>query len=174
MKVAELMSPSIITVERQTPLRHVLQLMLRFHLNDVLVVDNRHDLAGIVTYSDLIRSLLPSETELMEHQEYISSPESMEDRFQEWAGTPVDRIMTERVITVSPDIEVLKAGAIMSANHVKQLPVVRDHGLIGIISYADIGWGLISQNCQTVRARVSAGRRHPGPSAGCSQSDNIT
>jgi len=61
MKVAELMSPSIITVERQTPLRHVLQLMLRFHLNDVLVVDNWHDLAGIVTYSDLIRSLLPSD-----------------------------------------------------------------------------------------------------------------
>ena len=80
MTVTELMSPNIITVELKTPLRHVLQVMLRFHLNDVLVVDDKHDLAGIVTYSDLIRRLLPSQTELMEHLEYICSPESMEDR----------------------------------------------------------------------------------------------
>jgi predicted transcriptional regulator len=106
----------------------------------------------------------------MEHQEYISSPESMEDRFQDWAAIPVDQIMTERVITVSPDMEVLKAGAIMSANRVKQLPVVRDHGLIGIISYTDIGWGLISQNFQPIRAKVSVGGSRPGQRTGGSQS----
>lgn len=155
MKVAELMSPSIVAVEPKTPIRHALQLMLRFHLNNVLIVDDRHDLAGIVTYSDLIRSLLPSETELMEHQEYMCSPESMEDRFQDWARVPVDQIMTARVITVPPDLEVLKAGAIMSANHVKQLPVVRNHELIGIISYSDIGWGLIAHNSQPSCAKGS-------------------
>ena len=155
MKVAELMSPSIVSVELKTPIRHALQLMLRFHLNNVLVVDDKHDLAGIVTYSDLIRSLLPSETELMEHQEYLCSPETMEDRFPDWARIPVEQIMTERVITVSPDLEVLKAGAIMSANHVKQLPVVRKRELIGIISYPDIGWGLITHNSQPSCATVS-------------------
>jgi CBS domain-containing protein len=146
MKVFEAMSQSVITVVPKTALRDVLQLMLRFYLNGMLVVDDRRDLAGIVTYSDLVRSLLPTAAELIEHQEYISSPESMEDRFQDWAGLAVDQIMTKRVITVSPDLEVLKAGAIMSANRVKQLPVVCDHALIGIISYIDIGWGLAFRN----------------------------
>lgn len=158
MKVVELMNPSMITVGPKTVLRHILHLMLRFHLNDVLVVNDRHELAGIVTHSDLLRSLLPTQTELMEHQEYICSPESMEDRFYDWAELPVDQIMSKRVITVSPDLEVLKAGAIMSANHVKQLPVVRGHALIGIISYTDIGWGLMSQNPQSSRSGASARR----------------
>ena len=161
MKVSELMSPSVITVELKTPLRHVLQLLRRFHLNDVLVVDDNHELAGIVTYSDLIRSLLPSETELMEHPEYICSPESMEDRFPDWAKISVDQIMTERVITVSPGIEILKAGAIMSARRVRQLPVVRDQDLIGIISYTDIGWGLISQNSRPGCFKASAASISP-------------
>jgi CBS domain-containing protein len=57
----------------------------------------------------------------------------------------VDEIMTRNVITVSPDLEALKAGAIMTARHVKQLPVVQNHKVTGIISHTDIGWGLMMQ-----------------------------
>jgi len=47
---------------------------------------------------------------------------------------------------VSPNTEVLKAGAIMTAHHVKQLPVLRKDKVVGIISHTDIGWGLMMQN----------------------------
>ena len=69
MKVLELMNPRVITVGPKTPLREVLQLMLRHHLNDILVVDSQQRLAGIVTYSDLSHKLLPTQKELMEHEE---------------------------------------------------------------------------------------------------------
>lgn len=69
----------------------------------------------------------------------------MEERFRDIVRTPIDEIMTRNVITVSPDLEALKAGAIMNANRIKQLPVVRNHRVIGIISYTDIGWGLMRQ-----------------------------
>jgi Mg/Co/Ni transporter MgtE len=55
MKVIELMNPRAVTVGPKTPLREVLQIMLRYHLNDILVVDSEQRLAGIVTYSDLSR-----------------------------------------------------------------------------------------------------------------------
>jgi len=145
MKVHELMSPGVVTVDPGTPLRKVLQLMLRFHLNDVLILDREQRLVGIVTYPDLSRRLLPTEQELMEHEEYMNSPQSMEGRFIDIASVPVGEIMTKNVITVSPDLEALKAGAIMTARHVKQLPVVQDDQVIGIISYTDIGWGLMKQ-----------------------------
>jgi CBS domain-containing protein len=145
MKVLELMSPRVITVGPKTPLREVLQLMLRYHLNDILIVDGEQRLVGIVTYPDLSRKLLPTEQELMEHEEYMTTPQSMEDRFIDIASVPVDEIMTRNVITVSPDLEALKAGATMTAHRVKQLPVVRNHKVIGIISYTDIGWGLMRQ-----------------------------
>ncbi len=145
MKVSELMSPAVAAVDPKTPLRNVLQLMLRRHLNDLLVMDNRERLAGIVTYSDLSRKLLPTEAELVQHEEYMERPESMEDRVADITNVPVGEVMTKHVITVSPDTEVLKAGAIMTAHHVKQLPVVRGDEVVGIISHTDIGWGLMMQ-----------------------------
>jgi CBS domain-containing protein len=145
MKVLELMSHTVIAVGPKTPLRQILQIMLRHHLNDVLIVDREGTLLGILTYSDLSRKLLPTEKELIEHEEYMLTPQSMEDRVTDIVNVPVDEIMTRKVITVSPDVEVLKAGATMTAHRVKQLPVVRGHKVVGIISHTDIGWGLMMQ-----------------------------
>ena len=146
MKVCELMIPGVVAVDPKTPLRDVLQLMLRRHLNDIVVVDAQQRLAGIVTYADLSRRLLPTESELMEHEEYMFRPESMEDRVSSITGLPVGEVMTRHVVTVPPDEEVLKAGAIMTAHRIKQLPVVRGEKVVGIISHTDIGWGLMMQN----------------------------
>ena len=145
MKVLDLMNPKVITVGPKTPLREILQLMLRYHLNGILVVDSEQRLEGIVTYSDLSRKLLPTQKELMEHEEYLTTPQLMEDRFRDIASVPVGEIMTRNVITVSPDLEALKAGATMTARRVKQLPVVQNHKVMGIISHTDIGWGLMMQ-----------------------------
>jgi CBS domain-containing protein len=152
MKVSELMSPRVVTVSPKTPLREVLQLMLRYHLNDIVILDDDHRLAGIVTYPDLSRKLLPTEADLMEHEEYMTTPESMEDRFTEMTSVPVEEIMTRNVITASPDLEALKAGATMTANRVKQLPVVRNGKVVGIISHTDIGWGLMRQYADYMKA----------------------
>jgi CBS domain-containing protein len=151
MKVLELMGPTTVTVGPKKPLHEILQLMLRCHLNDIVIVDSEQRLAGIVTYSDLCRKLLPTEKELMEHEEYITTPQLMEDRVRDIASTPVEEIMTKNVITVSPDLEALQAGATMIAHHVKQLPVVRDDKVIGIISHTDIGWGLMMQYAECLK-----------------------
>ena len=76
-----------------------------------LIVDSEQKLVGIVTYPDLSRKLLPTERELMEHEEYeeyMTTPQSMEDRFTDIARIPVDQIMTRNVITVSPDLLILR------------------------------------------------------------------
>jgi CBS domain-containing protein len=151
MKVHDLMRSKVVTVGPKTPLREVLQLMLRFHLNDIVIVDSEQKVAGIVTYADLNRKLLPTEKELMEHEEFIATPQLMEDRFRDIVSIPVEEVMTKKVITVSPDLEALKAGATMTAHGVKQLPVVHNHKLIGIISHTDIGWGLMMQYAEWMK-----------------------
>ena len=151
MKVQELMNPKVITVGPKTPLREILQLMLRYHLNGVLVVDSEQKLEGVVTYTDLSRKLLPTQEELLEHEEYLTTPRLMEDRFRDIVNVPVEEIMTKNVISVSPDLEGLKAGATMIARHVKQLPVVRNHKVVGVITHTDIGWGLMMQYAEFMK-----------------------
>ena len=145
MKVLDLMNPKVITVGPKTPLREILQIILRYHLNGIPVVDSEQRLAGVVTYSDLSRRLLPTEKQLMEHEEYLTTPQLMEDRSRDIVNVPVEEIMTRNVISVSPDLEALKAGAIMTARRVKALPVVQNHKVVGVISHTDIGWGLMMQ-----------------------------
>jgi len=145
------MNPKVITVGLKTPLREVLRLMLRYQLNYIVVVDGEERLAGIITYSDLSRKLLPTQKELMEHEEYVTDPQSMEDRFEDFVSVPVAEIMTRKVITISPDVETLRAGAIMTARRIKQLPVVQDQKVLGIISHQDIGWGLMMQYAECMK-----------------------
>jgi CBS domain-containing protein len=87
----------------------------------------------------------------MEHEEYLTSSQSMEDRFRDFTDVPVDEIMTRNPITVSPDDEAIHAGATMTARRVKQLPVVRNHKVIGIISHTDIGWGLMMHYAECLK-----------------------
>jgi CBS domain-containing protein len=151
MKVHDLMNSKVMTVGPKAPAREILKLMLRYHLNGIVVVDSEHKLEGIVTYSDLSRKLLPTQKELEEHEEYLTTPRSMEDRFRDIVSVPVDEIMTRNVLSVSPDLEALKAGAIMTARRLKQLPVVQNHKVIGIISHTDIGWGLMMQYAECMK-----------------------
>jgi CBS domain-containing protein len=143
MKVSEVMNRRISKVGPEIHLRRILQLLLRSNLNDLVVVDNEDRLLGIVTYSDLSRRLLPSEQELMDHEEYLTNPELMEDRVENILDVPVDEVMTKRIITISPESNAIKAGAIMHAHKVRQLPVVENQKVVGIISHSDIGWGLM-------------------------------
>ena len=151
MKVLELMNPNVITVRPKTPLREVLQIMLRYHLNNIVIADGEERLAGVITYSDLSRKLLPTQKELMEHEEYVTNPQSMEDRFRDFVSVPVQEIMTREVITASPDLEALQAGATMTARRIKQLPVVQDDKVVGIITHQDIGWGLMIQYAECMK-----------------------
>ncbi len=143
MRVGEWMNPRVVRVDPKTPLKRVLQLMLRTHLNDVVVMNSKDKLLGIVTYGDLSHRLLPTQQELAEHEEYLADPELMEERVMDIANLTVDEIMSGHVITVSPRSAAIKAGALMTAHHVKQLPVVENEKVLGVISHTDIGWGLM-------------------------------
>jgi CBS domain-containing protein len=87
----------------------------------------------------------------MEHEEYLTAPQSMEDRFRDFINVPVDEIMTKKVITASPNLEALEAGATMTARRIKQLPVVQNHKVVGVISHQDIGWGLMLRYAECMK-----------------------
>ena len=76
---------------------------------------------------------------------------SFGDDQSDFVNVPVEEIMTKKVITISPDVEALQAGATMTARRIKQLPVVLDHRIVGIISHQDIGWGLMMQYAECMK-----------------------
>lgn len=144
MKVEDIMNRRPVTVGPEATLRDIAQIMLRFHLNDVLVAEGER-LLGIITYKDIFRKLLPDDSEVTEHATRWTDPDAIEDRLLAVARMPAKNMMTTRLHTVSPRTSAIHAGSLMNARQVKQLPVIEDGKLVGIVSYTDITWGLMER-----------------------------
>jgi CBS domain-containing protein len=142
MKVADVMRTNVVTVTAATPLRKINELLHRFNLSYIVIAEEGV-VKGIMTYADLFRQILPSYDEFMQDESYWLNPEATEQRASDLVNKPVGEVMSRSVITVSPDMEAVRAGALMTAKKVKQLPVVKDGQLVGVVSLTDITWGFL-------------------------------
>ena len=148
MKVTDLMRTNILIVSPETPLKKINETLHHFQSDYVIVAEGKK-LLGIVTYSDLFRRLLPSYKEVMEDESYWLIPETMEGRVEPLKTKPVSEIMTTKLVTISKNTPAVNAGALMIAKKIKQIPVVENDELIGVISFRDITWGFLLKSKDT-------------------------
>jgi CBS domain-containing protein len=57
LKISEVMSRKVISVEKNTPLDEVASLMVEHRVNRLPVLDEKGDLVGIVTRADVVRAV---------------------------------------------------------------------------------------------------------------------
>ncbi|HEU5403274.1 MAG TPA: CBS domain-containing protein [Terriglobales bacterium] len=117
MKVRELMSTGITTAELGTSLEEIATIMRHEDIGAVPIVDD-DELVGIVTDRDIVVRCVAE------------------------GGDPgestAEDILTEGLVTVSPDADLLEAEDMMSRHGIRRLPVVREGRLVGMISLGDI------------------------------------
>ncbi|MFA8449413.1 MAG: IMP dehydrogenase [Bacteroidales bacterium] len=102
-----------ITLDKEALVYHALDLMKKYSIGGIPVVDKQSHLVGIVTNRDL--------------------------RFERNLRRPISEVMTsEKLITVNEFTDFEKAADILQENRIEKLPVVTDGKLIGLITYKDI------------------------------------
>ncbi|MFA5220796.1 MAG: CBS domain-containing protein [Methanoregula sp.] len=148
MLVFETMTKTPITCTLNTPLREAVGLLRLHHIGGLPVMDG-DELAGILTESDVIAQLqterisddlwLPSPLEIIEVpiREYVNW-EKTKHALRNIGDTPVKKVMTHRVITVTEDMDIEAAAALMLKEGITRLPVVKGKQLVGILTRADI------------------------------------
>ncbi len=146
MKVKDVMTKEVITISPAAPLRVVNQIMQKYNQSYIIVVNEKDEVEGIITYSDLFRLILPPYEEVMKKDCIWLFPEKMEERVKELINKQVSEVMKRKIISVNADQLVIKAGAEMAANDIKQMPVLENNKLIGVISYHDILWEFLMVN----------------------------
>ena len=117
IKVSDIMTRTVITVSKETPVSEIARLMKKYQVGSVIVVKDNYPV-GIVTQGDIIRRVVAEGKDAN--------------------STKAGEIMSTNLVTVSPDADVLEAAKIMQMNRVKRLPVVKNGKLIGIITETDI------------------------------------
>jgi tRNA nucleotidyltransferase (CCA-adding enzyme) len=114
VQVGDLMSFPVISVEIDTPMSEVAQLLRRHGCTGLPVVDNGR-LIGIVSRRDFKRL-----------------------RKQDQLDSPAKAFMSTGVQTISPGHSPLAAARMMVKHDIGRLPVVQDGKIIGIITRSDV------------------------------------
>ena len=127
-RVKDWMSSDVVTVERETNLPEVHQIMVSANIRRLPVVDDSGKLLGIITLGDM-RAAQPSPATSL----------GIWERNYLLSNLTAERIMTSDPVTISPEQTIGEAAQMMLDKRVSGLPVIDDDGAIcGIITESDI------------------------------------
>jgi acetoin utilization protein AcuB len=128
MLVQDRMSKPAMTVTPETPFQEALKLMETKKIRRLPVVDVASHLVGIVSERDLLHASPSPATSLS----------VWELNYLLWRLTVGD-IMTEKVVTVTPESPLVEAARLMVEKKIGGLPVVNESNrVVGVITETDI------------------------------------
>jgi CBS-domain-containing membrane protein len=139
LKVRDVMSQSVISVHRGTPLKDVAGLLIDHRVSGVPVVDPDGAVLGVVSEADLL--MKEQGAEAIRHRRLARFVgESRESRVQlaKLAAVTAGEAMTAPAVTIGSASRLNEAAALMTARKVNRLPVVDDGRLVGIVTRADL------------------------------------
>ncbi len=131
--VSEIMSTTIIALERTDDLNRAEMLFKKHHIRHIPVV-NEESIIGMLSYSDLLR---------------ISFADVTEDEHD--VGTivynmfTIEQVMTKNLISVSSKTTIKEVAEILAKNEFHALPIVDDSILVGIVTTTDLIKYLLKQ-----------------------------
>lgn len=133
--VADVMTRSIVSVDRHTSFKETVRRMLDHRVSGVPVVREDGGVLGVISTGDLILKEDPT----FEGDRWLESRRHHLDRSKA-GGVSAEEIMTTPPITIRPDAKLGEAARLMHDRRVKRLPVVDpDDGMIvGIVSRSDL------------------------------------
>src|SRR5690606_23855463 len=127
LRAARIMSRDLRTIAPDAPVSEAWKLLDRHHLNALPVLDDKEQLVGILTLSDLLGHAA------------TAAPRSIADRFRSRREAPVSRLMTRPVRCVTVDTPVVELVSLLSDQGLHCLPVLNDVGrVVGIVSQSDL------------------------------------
>lgn len=108
---------SVVSINSDATVYNALELMAAENVGALLVMDG-DQVKGIISERDYARKVI------------LEGRSSLE--------TQVKKIMTTKVLYISPDKTVEEGLALMSDKHCRHLPVLEDNRLIGMVSIGDL------------------------------------
>lgn len=143
MRIEEVMNKYPVTIDKQAPISDVAELLVKYNLTAVSVVDENNKLIGIITEGDLlykkVRPHVPHYVNVLGASIYYNGIGEYNSQFKKLLASSVEDLMTKEVITAKPETEVEEVVAVMLDKHLKSMPVVDEEGiLIGSLGRRDI------------------------------------
>ena len=139
MKALEAMTKDVITVGPSTAVRDIATLLVRHRISAVPVVSEDGRVIGIVSQTDLGHR---SETETEKRRkwwlELFADANTKARDYIKSHGIVAQDVMTRFIVSVSKDAHLSEVAEILDTHRIRQVPVMQDGRLVGMISRADL------------------------------------
>lgn len=118
MKVSDVMTTEIETVQMNSTLEEVASIMKVENVGAVPVVDEDEDLVGIITDRDIVVRCVAEG--------------------KDPGGTSVEEVLSHDLEIIEPDADLEEAAQLMADKQIRRLPVCQDGELVGMVSIGDV------------------------------------
>ncbi|WP_346797231.1 CBS domain-containing protein [Halomonas sp. Bachu 37] len=149
MQANDVMTQNVITVEPDTQVRDIARLLLENRISAVPVVNAEGRVLGIVSEGDLMRRV---ENGTDQHKSWwlksIFAGANDAGSYVKSHGRKASEIMTPNPLTIEETMDLGDVARLLEKHHIKRVPVVREHKLVGIVSRANLLQGLASAGPQ--------------------------
>src|ERR1043166_10097223 len=138
MRALQIMPPPVITVPPDPTILEAANIMLRWHVSGLPVVDAAGKLVGIVSEGDFIRrSEIGTQRKRGGWFKFLLGSGAAATDYVHEHGRKVSEVMTSEPITITEDATLEEIVNAMETNGVKRLPVMKGDKLAGIVSRAN-------------------------------------
>ena len=139
LTAGDVMTGEVATVLADSPLYVAIRLMLDRHVSGLPVLDDTGMLVGIVTEGDLLRRVeLGTDEHPSAWRVFLRGPVRQAADYVATHSRVVRDVMTSTVLTVDVTTPLADVVTVMQDKHVKRLPVLSGHTLLGIVSRSDL------------------------------------
>ena len=145
MKVQDIMTRKVLSIEPNTPVLQAVRSMLENRISGLPVVNADGNLVGIVTEGDFLRRAeTTTERRRPRWLEFFVGPGRLADEYVHTHARKVADVMTPEPYTVTEATPLEDVVQLMEKHGIKRLPVVRGKLLVGIVSRANLLHALAS------------------------------
>ena len=156
MRVRDIMSTNVKTVQPGSRVRDAALAMCLHRISGMPVVDDARRIVGIVSEKDILLAIYPKVDDFMQSPA-PPSLEDMESEYRDVLHLQVSAVMKKKVFTVGPDEPILRAASVMFVHRIRRIPVATaDYELLGILSLGDVHKAVFREMFEREFAHVAA------------------
>ncbi|MCL2063291.1 MAG: CBS domain-containing protein [Candidatus Cloacimonetes bacterium] len=138
INVSDIMNTKTYAVTDETSLKELSQLFYEHNFGYFLVNDAAGNLIGEVTIRDYVMSAFPAYTQFIGNLNFLKTLDPFERLIKDEDNFKVKDVMKPIEIAIKPDSTIFEAAFLMNKNNRRDLPVMENGKLVGIISFMDI------------------------------------
>lgn len=138
MLAKEVMHTNVLTGKPENSIQELIRMMLNFNVSMLPIVDDNLKVLGVVTEGDIIYRAYSDGEPVDVGVAFLGKLREMIKSINKRSGTTAREVMTEELFTASEDTPISEIASMMVREKIKNVPILADGKLVGLVSRRDI------------------------------------